>query len=325
MRTLICTIGLPASGKSTWAKEQLKKEPTRWKRINKDDLRAMLDNGVWSFENEKVVTSIQDSAVMSALRKGYDVILDNTHLSRRVVRSVHELAERVGDVTVVEKIFSTDVKTCIARDAVRVGSAHVGEDVIMKMYNKAQLKRGWPKEVSTYYPSKLLFELRVQNSKLPKAIICDLDGTLALLNGRDPYDATNCDRDTPSEAVLQVLLWAHARGVKLFFVSGREDKYEKPTRTFLDAYVTYEYIDEETQYEKEVLHEPPCMVPVKYELFMRKSGDMRSDTIIKREIFEEHIADKYNVLFVLDDRNKVVKMWRDELGLKVFQVAEGDF
>jgi len=57
---------------------------------------------------------------------------------------------------------------------------------------------------------------------------------------------------------------------------------------------------------------------------MRSQGDTRPDEIVKREIYEEHIKPLYNVDFVLDDRNKVVKMWRS-LGLKVLQVAEGNF
>jgi len=57
---------------------------------------------------------------------------------------------------------------------------------------------------------------------------------------------------------------------------------------------------------------------------MRKTGDSRKDSIVKREIFEEHIKGKYRIQFVLDDRNQVVEMWR-QLGLTCLQVAEGDF
>jgi predicted kinase len=116
MRTMILTIGLPASGKSTWAKEQLKKEPKRWKRINKDDLRAMLDNSVWTPENEKVVTYLQEYAVKTAFNYGFDVIVDNTHLNRRAIKQMHALAEQQGNVNVIEKVFTTDLETCIARD-----------------------------------------------------------------------------------------------------------------------------------------------------------------------------------------------------------------
>ena len=65
---------------------------------------------------------------------------------------------------------------------------------------------------------------------------------------------------------------------------------------------------------------------VKYDqLHMREAGDNRKDSIVKRELFDTHIKGKYNVLYVVDDRNQVVDMWRNELGLTCFQVAEGDF
>ena len=57
---------------------------------------------------------------------------------------------------------------------------------------------------------------------------------------------------------------------------------------------------------------------------MRKTGDNRKDAIVKREIYETHIKDKYQVDYVLYDRNQVVEMWRS-LGLTCLQVADGDF
>jgi hypothetical protein len=60
------------------------------------------------------------------------------------------------------------------------------------------------------------------------------------------------------------------------------------------------------------------------ELFMRPTGDDRPDDELKQTIYEEHIAPLYSVIGILDDREKVVRMWR-RLGLVCFQVAEGDF
>ena len=59
-------------------------------------------------------------------------------------------------------------------------------------------------------------------------------------------------------------------------------------------------------------------------LFMRPEGNTEEDSVIKKRIFDEHIRDNYQVLFVLDDRKKVVNMWRS-LGLTTLQVADGDF
>ena len=60
------------------------------------------------------------------------------------------------------------------------------------------------------------------------------------------------------------------------------------------------------------------------ELYMRKDEDRRADYIIKKEIYDEFIEPHYNVQFVLDDRDQIVKMWRG-LGLKVLQCQFGDF
>lgn len=57
---------------------------------------------------------------------------------------------------------------------------------------------------------------------------------------------------------------------------------------------------------------------------MRPAGDQRDDRIVKEEIYRREIEGKYNVRFILDDRDKVVRRWR-ELGLPCFQVADGDF
>ena len=64
-------------------------------------------------------------------------------------------------------------------------------------------------------------------------------------------------------------------------------------------------------------------IPFDY-LLMRKTGDTRKDSIIKQELYEEHIKDKYFVEFVLDDRDQTVQMWREQ-GLLCLQVYYGNF
>jgi hypothetical protein len=56
-------------------------------------------------------------------------------------------------------------------------------------------------------------------------------------------------------------------------------------------------------------------------LIMRRGGDTRLDSVVKREMYEEQIAPRYDVRFVVDDRQQVVEMWRD-LGLHVMQVTD---
>lgn len=134
----------------------------------------------------------------------------------------------------------------------------------------------------------------------PTAVICDIDGTLAHMNDRSPYDPTKYLEDSKDDFVH----WAFARlseNATRIIVSGRDDDYRADTEKWLENHgITYDH------------------------LYMRPSKDKREDSIIKREIYEAYIKDKYKVRCVLDDRNRVVKMWRGH-GLKVLQVADGDF
>jgi hypothetical protein len=57
---------------------------------------------------------------------------------------------------------------------------------------------------------------------------------------------------------------------------------------------------------------------------MRKLNDNRPDDIIKKELYDQYIKGKYFVKFVLDDRDSVVRMWRNE-GLLCLQVYYGNF
>ena len=141
-----------------------------------------------------------------------------------------------------------------------------------------------------------------QDSTLPKAVICDLDGTLSLLNGRDPYDASSADEDLLNVPVARVLQMAKAQGYKVILLSGREQLYREPTERFLSKHqIAYDL------------------------LLMRTTNDYRKDNIIKKELFQQEIAGKYFIEFLLDDRNQVVDMWRKDLQLPCFQVNYGDF
>ena len=286
MKKVIMTRGLPASGKSTWSKEQLRNKPNSMKRINKDDLRAMLDDNIHSQDTEKFVLSVRDTLILQALAQGKHVIVDDTNLAPKHFNRISELVKGKAIVE-IQDFTHVPVSECIRRDSLR--AKPVGAKVILDMYNQF-LKPPVPK-------------IEYDRS-LPSAIICDLDGTLALLNGRDPYDASSCEQDAVNEPVLRTILTVKTDHV--LFVSGREDKYRNQTIAFLNNKCGINFGSRFVG------------------LYMRQSGDTRKDSIIKQEIYDAHIKGKYNVDFVLDDRNQVVDFWRS-IGLTCFQVADGDF
>lgn len=289
MTRLIATRGLPGSGKSTWANaEILKHEAGTWIRVNRDSLRDMLHAGRWKGNKTENFTKLVQREIVSAgLRDGKTVIVDDTNLSPKTIQLLEILAEEYDWNLKLEIQDFTDVplETCIKRDLQREKS--VGEAVIRKMYREFLAPKP---EVYSPDPS------------LPHAIICDIDGTLAIKGDRDIYDYSRVHLDTLNEPIARLArMLGENRDV--VFVSGREDCCHSETSEWLRYHFG--------------MFSPPL-------LYMRKTGDMRKDSIVKREIFDEHIGDKYQIDYVLDDRDQVVEMWRS-LGLTVLQVAEGKF
>jgi predicted kinase len=333
MRTLMIFKGLPGCGKSTLAAELVRKEPKRWVRVNRDDLRGMCvgpgnNPHVRNDDREDLVRTMKESLMRQAFDAGYDVILDDTHLVPMTLKKLHKAAEAYGDVKVIERGVNVDIKTCIERDSKRTGFAHVGERVIMDMARGAGIDKGRKlSDKEAYYePRPDSFNVVVQDESLPKAIMCDLDGTLALIHDRSPYDAMDCDlKDKPNWPVIRAVLAMHAQDVKVIFMSGRDQKYRPETERFIEKYCRF------TPDPEECTGFGAFEQSIPYELHMRgetnpdpSSADMRKDAVIKQELFDKYVAGKYNVLFVLDDRNQVVDFWRS-IGLTCFQVNYGNF
>lgn len=134
-----------------------------------------------------------------------------------------------------------------------------------------------------------------------KAVIVDIDGTVATRTNRDPYDYSKVLYDAPKPEVIEVVASLWRSGHAIIFVSARDDS------CYTD---TFEWLR---------LHCPPFV-----KLHMRKTGDIRNDGVVKSEIYEELIKPNWDVLCVLDDRQTVVDMWRS-IGLTCLQVDYGDF
>lgn len=298
---LVILRGLPASGKSTYARKLVEHG---YRRINRDDIRAMLDNSFYSKDTEVLVRELQDHAIRTALQDGWPVVDDNSNLVPQTVKRLHAVAASVGNVNVIEKPFNVPIAECLARNAAREGVARVPDKAIYDMAKDAKLTKHNLEHKETYYPALVKFN-RIQDETLPKAIICDLDGTLALHYGRNPYDAAKCANDAICYPVLDTIRAVNEQGKRIIFVSGRSDKYKPETIQFLLGKCGF-YDDE-------------------YTLLMRKESDKRKDSIVKKEIYEQNILGKYLVEFVLDDRPSVIRMWRYELGLTVFALNDKEF
>lgn len=148
---------------------------------------------------------------------------------------------------------------------------------------------------------------------MEKAIIIDLDGTLSDSTHRQHFMTqpkkdwksfyVALKDDPPHKWCVVLLHLFHLCGYSIILVTGRpwEPQIQVDTEQWLKR--------NEIEYEN---------------LFAREAGDFRPDHVIKKEIYENKIKPHYDVLFCVDDRKQVTKMWR-EIGLTCLQCADGDF
>lgn len=284
--------GIPGSGKSFYRKQFVLDNPN-WKYVNKDEVRLEFPEETWSSQNEKKYLNLERNRGIDYLIQGFNLIVDDTNFNTTHEDYWRNIAEE-KDYDFEIKFFDTPLKTCIERNALRANP--VPEVAIRSMHSK--YVKNAPK-----FDDRLILK---QDMGLRKAIIVDMDGTLALINGRSPYDTTKVDTDKCNEDLKYLIeSWALSfkdpQGCAVIILSGREDKAMDDTKAWLN--------------KNRVSHT---------HIFMRKSGDFRPDEVVKKEIYEAEIKGKFYVNAVFDDRNKVVKMWRD-LGLLCCQVYYGDF
>lgn len=287
----LLTIGVSASGKTTYAREMaqqgwgvVSRDDIRWVMMTERNLTPSWKNWNWKWEDE--VTQRFWLLVEEYAREGRSIVIADTNLQgahREVMK------KRLTDLgfEVSEKVFPVTYDEAVRRDTER---AHgVGPWTIAKQWERFNADHGEGRVVP--------------RPDLPRAAIVDIDGTVALMNGnRSPYDWDRVGEDDPHEVVWAMVAGLDAAGYTILFVSGRDGKcYEQ----------TMEWI---------LRHGAEYIPGRPFGFWMRPEGDMRPDTIIKREIFDAHIRDKWDVRVVLDDRPKVARMWRD-LGLNVVQVG----
>lgn len=205
---LLVLKGIPACGKSTYAKELVTQG---WKRVNKDDLRTMIDCGKWSRSNERIINFIEATTVKNLILNGHDVVVDDTNFAWE--SEWKDIAETSGADFEV-KFFDVPVMECIERDAKR-GEKSVGAKVIMGMWN--QYVRAKAPE---------------HNPNLSNCYIVDIDGTLAHTTNRSPYDYTKVYDDATDKPIKDIINVLH-EDTKIVVVSGREDSCYDETRRWL--------------------------------------------------------------------------------------------
>lgn len=263
--------GLPGSGKTTKARE-LVRESGNAGRINRDDLRAMLFDSVWSGKREGVVVECEKAVAKILLDNKLTPVIDDTNLSTKHLGMWHTFAGVEG-VAFHSVDMKVSLEECVRRDLSRPMNDYVGKAVIHRM---------------------ALFNGLIEWTK--PIVICDIDGTIANGERRErwltTFEKKNWDAyyselgmDEPIELVINMVR-ALAEDHTICLVSGRPDTYQNATMDWLEEHnVPYDY------------------------LFMRPGSDRRSDVEVKQRVLD-HLPKK-KILVALDDRPSVIEgVWR---------------
>jgi len=285
-KKLIALRWIPASGKSMWAREQINARV-----FNKDLIRESLHKWIYSKENEKQVVEVERGWVEGAMNEWEElIIVDNTHLGKANphLSFYKELAEANEYLFEIRDFFITR-QEAIERDSKR--EKPVGVDVINKMI-KMQGNGGYP-----HNP-----EFKEQDTSLPWAYIVDIDWTLAFMDDkRSPYDYSKVGGDRANIFLIE-MIDKLSMDNDIIICSWREDSCRKETMDWLNNNWVYPNL-----------------------LLMRKSGDTRKDSIVKEEIYNNHIRDNFYIKWVFEDRAQMIDLRRLKLWLFCVECWYGKF
>lgn len=312
---LIIMVGVSGSGKSVVAKQMVDRGRGDIMRLNRDTLRLMLWNNVqWSSHLENKARDIQKNAATVLLQQGVSVIIDDTNCSRNVRQKWEEFAkENRAKFRIVT--MTTPLDVCIERDSKREGKEKVGEGVIRRQHKDLTTVKVQPREEAESRPLTRPYFERTQylrdagwSARLPNApwVLVDVDGTVATIEDghggtiRHQHDESRVIHDRVVEPVAEWVRMIYPH-YNVCIVSGRHDWCGDDTCDWFDMHgVPFDHI------------------------LMRYSGDNRSDVLVKQEILDElaAVVGKENIAFVIDDRPRVVEMWRSN-GIRVIPVRGG--
>lgn len=295
----ILTKGLQNSGRSTWSK-QFVKENQDYKRICRDDFRHMLFSYEFSKNNEELVKELVYKSIEACIIDGYNIVLDEMNLSEKILNKNKRMIEEIVSNNFPDEKVEFEIKEF----PITLSEAIERHKNTNKPFNDSVIK-------NTYKRYEVECKQMIERSKpkikyvdeIPDCVIFDIDGTLSNSVDRKIFDDENIHKDKIISAIkfLNAMCAEWQCGVVQFSIilmSGRQDSCKDKTEEWLkNNNIKYDH------------------------LYMRTSSDYRKDTIVKKELYEKYIKDKYNVLFVVDDRPCVCQMWIDQ-GIFVFNVSQ---
>ena len=297
MHKIILTQGIQGSGKTTYAKQWVEKDPVNRVRWNNDDCRKMC-GPYWIPERENFISEIREKFILNAMKMGKDIVVDDMNLNPKTIEHYNMVIIHYNDskkpedqyVLEFKNFFSTSVEECIRRDSLRPNP--IGEKVIKDTFNKYKY---YMRDLNN---AEILYNRIELDKSLPNCIIVDLDNTLAYAFKRPWFGveaASQMVLDKVNEQ-LKTILNSFNSNIEIIIMSGRAvgDEAKSSLAWLIQNGIHYN------------------------DAYFRNENDYRAGEVIKLENYNNYIKGKYNVLAAIDDDPKCVEMYQEQ-GIFVLQ------
>lgn len=363
MGKIIILRGVSGSGKSTYAQKLhdeegydiVSRDAMRLKLLGPDGLEKYFEHGMDYFL-EEFITQKETRKLVGLIRKGHNVVIDNTHIKLAYIQSLVNLFDDLGvcpaDVEIVEFVVTKEVarERCDQRDkkpisdrvlkrqfsefkpGLEISKFFKFEDGSLKWITKAVNKKGdkileQPYVGKKWHVPDFDTEPSKHDGRKPLAVICDLDGTSALRtllrepypHMRSYYNYKYVYLDQPDLLVRTLIQGLMSQGIEVLFVSGRKQWDFVTEENKPEEYIDVYDLTKKFIEDKLFVDSP--------ELFMRnpekhvdQDGKDLKDDLVKYKIYKEEIEPNWNVIGAIDDRKRVLAMWED-IGIKTLNVG----
>lgn len=300
MKKIIVTVGMSNSGKSTWSRDLFDTNSDLYVIVNRDKIRELLfgytEETIHSYysrndlsKREKQVTRYEDTLINEALESGKIPIVDATHLRREYLERF-----KYWNVEVELHWFTISLEEARHRNSFR--KRKVDDKVLVKQLNQ------YVNIVKLHQENPIDFTpVKFHNDKeKPKCFVFDLDGTLAHMEGRSPYEWDKVGEDRADDSIATIAEALDITHGRTIICTGRDGSCTNQTKVWLQ--------DNKIAYLR---------------LYIREEGDMRPDWVVKEELLRS-LSKDYYIAGVFEDRLQVVRRLR-ALGIKVLNVEYNNF
>ncbi len=298
MSRITFTVGPPGAGKTRWAHQEVARRGLQQlQRVNLDDFLTMTHGrefGPLSRPDLTLVKRILMDTIRTIAESGRDVIVDGAHLSTRFPNQVRdEMGDRYQYG--IQDFTGKALEFCINNDRNRYAKnpwAHVGSEEVNRAWSQAQALRrrfggeGLPLWVEQLNRSDGIVAYLPQ-SGLPKALIVDIDGTLAHVGSRPAHDTTGLRNGLEHRLAELLEPFTQSHGAEVVILTGQGEECRDDFLKWLSA--------------ENLPHG---------EVHMRRPRDSRRDSDVKLDLFDRHVRHKFHVVAAFADREHVVKLWR---------------